>query len=103
MEFEQEFTGDDVADLAFQAAEIAEIGRDAIAHPADHGGGDHHPERRHPAGPAREAARLALRVQPVPQLIIAADNDVDGTLLEKILHRHGFTPRGKAAPYRETA
>src|SRR4030088_1466597 len=68
--FEQDAAGSGVADMAFELAEIAEIGRDAISDPANDRHGDHHPERRNAAGPARESARPALRVKPVAKRVL---------------------------------
>jgi hypothetical protein len=63
-------------------------GRDGIADPADHRHGDHHPERRNAAGPAREGTWLAL-CTPFRKRIVAGNCDVDGRLLEKLFDRHG--------------
>jgi transcriptional regulator GlxA family with amidase domain len=75
-----------VADQALELAEIAEIGGDGIANPADHGHVHHHPERRHPAGPAGELPRLAIGVEPVRQGVVAADDHVDGALSEELFN-----------------
>src|SRR5665213_719277 len=97
-EFEQEAALGGVADEALELAEITEIGRDAVADPADHGHRDHHPERRNAAGPACEGAGLSLRVKPVRERIAPAHRDVDGPLLEKLLHRHGCYPMRSDIP-----
>jgi hypothetical protein len=91
-EFEQEAAGSGVADVPVELAEIAEIGGDAIADLADHRHGDHHPERRNAAGPAREGAWLSPRVKPVRKRVMAAYGDVDSLLTEKLLDRHGGFP-----------
>src|SRR5450759_5322839 len=96
-EVEQEAAVDDVADEAIELAEIAEIGRDGIADLADHGHGDHHPEWRYAAGPARKGARPPLRVKPVCKGVMPANRDVDGRLTEKLFDGHGSIPRGAAA------
>ena len=70
---------------------LAEIRRDVVADPADYRHGDRHPERRNPAGPAREGAGLSLRVEPVGERIAPAHRDVDGPLFEELLDRHGPT------------
>src|SRR3978361_1959534 len=89
LKLEQEAARSGVADMALEFSEVPEIGGDAIANLADHRHGDNHPERRNAAGTAREGARLALRVKPVAKRGLSTDGDVDSTLIEKLLDRHG--------------
>src|SRR3954452_25639181 len=65
LDVEQEAAARRVGDDALEVTEIAEIGLHATADPADHRPVDHHPPGRDAAGPAREGALLALRVEPL--------------------------------------
>src|SRR5215467_15410556 len=56
LQFEQEAARLGVADEAIKFAEIAKIGREAIADLAHDWYVDHHPKRRNARGPAREDA-----------------------------------------------
>src|SRR6266403_1322310 len=93
LEFEQKAAGFGVADLAFELAEVAKVGRQAIADFSDHRHVDHHAERRNAGGPAGERARLSPRVVPVRERITSADRDVDGTLLEEFFDGHSICSR----------
>src|ERR1700730_14122993 len=93
LEFEQEGAARRAADEALELTEITEIGCDGIADLADHRHVDHHPERRNAGGPARKSAWLSLPVIPVCEGVIAANGDVDGSLLEKLFDRHRASSR----------
>jgi hypothetical protein len=94
LQFEQEAALHGVADGAFELAEVAEVGGEAVADLADHGHVDDHPERRHALGAAGEGAKLAPRIIPVRQRIASCDGDLHRSLVKKILNdAHGISSR----------
>src|SRR5947209_7372681 len=78
--------------LAGQLSKVAEVGIDPVADPADERNVDQHAKRRNPARPAREFAKVAVRIIAICEAITAANDDVDGTLFQKLARGHSTIP-----------